>query len=360
MRDALVRLGQFEDPPVEPIAPAVEQLRYRNKVEYSFGASDAGELTLGFHHPGRWDLIDDLRDDVLASERVDEVREAVRRRGAPRRACRPSTARTTSGFLRNLVVREGRRTGQIQARLVTSPGAFRHDELAAARPGRERALDAGRGRGGDHARRQDQDAEGRRRRSRRSWRSAARGCASRSRPRPSSRPTRRWPSGCTPRRSSWPASPAGSGSSTSSAASARSHSPSRWTRARSWGWRWWSGLWPTRSRTRAATGSTTPASTPATCERRCARCWRRRARPSGRRRPAPRRPVPEGRAPRPGGRSQADRLRVVQPHHAGPQRPPDGRRGLRAQDSATGGHVPADTPHRDSGAAGEQHRSTEH
>src|SRR3954447_21501404 len=30
VRDALERIGHFEDPPVEPIEPAVEQLRYRN------------------------------------------------------------------------------------------------------------------------------------------------------------------------------------------------------------------------------------------------------------------------------------------------------------------------------------------
>jgi 23S rRNA (uracil1939-C5)-methyltransferase len=40
-----------------------------------------------------------------------------------------------TGLLRNLVVREGRRTGQVQARVVTSPGSeFRVDELAAATP----------------------------------------------------------------------------------------------------------------------------------------------------------------------------------------------------------------------------------
>ena len=39
------------------------------------------------------------------------------------------------GLLRNLVVREGRRTGQVQARIVTSPGSeFRVAELAAATP----------------------------------------------------------------------------------------------------------------------------------------------------------------------------------------------------------------------------------
>ena len=133
VRDALTRLGGFPDPPVEPIVPAIETFRYRNNVEYSFGSSDDGELTLGFHRAGRWDVIDDLREDILASERVDEVREAVRGwcRG---QALAPYDRTTHEGFLRNLVVREGRRTGQLQARLVTGTGALATAELAAAVP----------------------------------------------------------------------------------------------------------------------------------------------------------------------------------------------------------------------------------
>ena len=78
VREALQRLGGFADPPVEQIAGAVEQWRYRNKVEYSFGADDDEELVLGFHHPGRFDRIDPIAEDVLASERADELRERVR------------------------------------------------------------------------------------------------------------------------------------------------------------------------------------------------------------------------------------------------------------------------------------------
>ncbi len=131
--DALTRLGGFTDPPVKSIMPAVEPLRYRNKLEYSFGESESGELALGFHRAGRWDVIDDIESDVLASERVDELRLAARA------WCREEglsayDRHDHSGFLRNLVVREGRRTGQLQARLVTSAGAFRHDEFAAAMP----------------------------------------------------------------------------------------------------------------------------------------------------------------------------------------------------------------------------------
>ena len=134
VRDALARIGRFEDPPVEPIVPAVEPLRYRNKLEYSFGEDEQGELVLGFHRPGRFDVIDDVTTDILASERVDELREAVK---AWCRAEGLSTwdRRAQEGLLRNLVVREGRRTGQIQARVVTSPGSsFRVAELAAATP----------------------------------------------------------------------------------------------------------------------------------------------------------------------------------------------------------------------------------
>jgi 23S rRNA (uracil1939-C5)-methyltransferase len=134
VRDALERIGGFESPPVEPIVRAEQELRYRNKLEYSFGEAEDGELVLGFHRPGRFDVIDDVQLDILASERVDEVREAVKA------WCREEglTAwdrETQTGVLRNLVVREGRRTGQLQARVVTSPGSdFRVDELAAATP----------------------------------------------------------------------------------------------------------------------------------------------------------------------------------------------------------------------------------
>jgi 23S rRNA (uracil1939-C5)-methyltransferase len=40
--------------------------------------------------------------------------------------------RTHEGFLRNLVVREGRRTGEFQVRLITSEGQFEHEAFAAA------------------------------------------------------------------------------------------------------------------------------------------------------------------------------------------------------------------------------------
>jgi 23S rRNA (uracil1939-C5)-methyltransferase len=117
--DALVRLGRLEAFELEAIEPATETWRYRNKLEYSFG-DRGGELVLGFHARGRWDLVVDAEDCQLASERNNARRNEVRRwatvEGLP-----AYDRRSGSGTLRNLIVREGRRTGQLQSRLVTSP-----------------------------------------------------------------------------------------------------------------------------------------------------------------------------------------------------------------------------------------------
>jgi 23S rRNA (uracil1939-C5)-methyltransferase len=119
VEDSLVRLGGLDGFELEAIEPAVEQWRYRNKLEYSFGERD-GELVLGFHARGRWDLIVDAEDCQLASEgnnaRRNELRDWARSESLS-----PYDRRSGTGILRNLAIREGRRTGQLQSRLVTSP-----------------------------------------------------------------------------------------------------------------------------------------------------------------------------------------------------------------------------------------------
>ena len=117
--EALRRIGKLSGFELEPIVPAVEQWRYRNKLEYSFGTGDDGTLVCGFHEPGSWERIEHVEDCLLASERGNAVRRAVlewcRARGLS-----AYDRRAQSGLLRNLVVREGRRTGELQVRLVTS------------------------------------------------------------------------------------------------------------------------------------------------------------------------------------------------------------------------------------------------
>jgi 23S rRNA (uracil1939-C5)-methyltransferase len=116
--DALRRLGRLDRFALEPIEPAVEAWRYRNKLEYSFGERD-GALVLGFHRRGSWSDVVDVDDCLLASTANNaarnEVREWARREGIP-----AYDRRAQDGVVRNLVVREGRRSDQVQTRLVTS------------------------------------------------------------------------------------------------------------------------------------------------------------------------------------------------------------------------------------------------
>ncbi len=120
--DALRRIGRLEAFELEPIEPAVETWRYRNKLEYSFGELD-DQLTLGFHRRGRWDEVVDVEDCQLASDANNQARNRIRE-WAGEQGIPPYDPRTHEGVLRNLVVREGRRTGQVQTRLVTTPAQF--------------------------------------------------------------------------------------------------------------------------------------------------------------------------------------------------------------------------------------------
>ena len=117
---ALKRLGHLDAFELRDIVPAVEQWGYRNKLEYSFGTGEDGGLVLGFHAAGSWETIVD-GGSLLGSERAEQARTQVlawaraQRLGAYDR-------RAQTGLLRNLVVREGRRTGEVQVRVVASPG----------------------------------------------------------------------------------------------------------------------------------------------------------------------------------------------------------------------------------------------
>jgi 23S rRNA (uracil1939-C5)-methyltransferase len=185
--DALRRIGKLDGFELEQIMPALDQWRYRNKLEYSFGQSseksltgdaresegqnDEGALVCGFHAPAGWNAVEGIDDCLLASERGNRAREAAlrwcraqgllawsrggrpgggrARRGsheqrsaaarvspgdASRRSREPRVAPAPDGrpFLRNLVVREGRHSGMLQIRLVTTDGELEVGQLAAA------------------------------------------------------------------------------------------------------------------------------------------------------------------------------------------------------------------------------------
>ncbi len=118
--DALRRIGGLAEPPLEPIIPAESIFHYRNKLEYSFTQTPAG-AALGFHKAGRWDEVLEIERCWLTTDLGNAIRDAVRDWAREERL--PAYDQEThEGYLRHLVFREGRNTGQALVQLVTAPG----------------------------------------------------------------------------------------------------------------------------------------------------------------------------------------------------------------------------------------------
>jgi 23S rRNA (uracil1939-C5)-methyltransferase len=167
--DALRRIGRLDGFELEEIVPALEQWRYRNKLEYSFGSgpssgSEGTGLVCGFHAPAGGNAVIPIEDCLLASERGNHAREVALawcraqgltawERGGGRGSRGARGGRGDRGVragedqeqnervgaapdgrarLRNLVVREGRSTGKLQIRIVTTDGELEAGAFAQA------------------------------------------------------------------------------------------------------------------------------------------------------------------------------------------------------------------------------------
>ncbi len=121
VRDAFQRLAGIPEPPLEEIVPcAPEIFHYRNKLEYSFTATPSGPA-LGFHRAGRWDEVLEVERCWLTDELGNGIRDAVRD-WAREEGLEAYSQEDGSGYLRHLVVRQGRNTRQALVQLVTAPG----------------------------------------------------------------------------------------------------------------------------------------------------------------------------------------------------------------------------------------------
>ena len=136
VKDALERIGGLALPDVPLPLAMRDPYYYRNKMEFSFGerwltdaemegalppAERPGEIrnpALGLHIPGRYDRILDLDECWLQSEAsgriVNLVREFCMAEKLP-----VYSPQTQTGYLRNLVIRESKRTGERMVNLVT-------------------------------------------------------------------------------------------------------------------------------------------------------------------------------------------------------------------------------------------------
>jgi 23S rRNA (uracil1939-C5)-methyltransferase len=118
--DSLQRLAGLSDPPLEPIVPAASQFHYRNKMEYSFTQLEDGP-TLGLHKAGRWDEVLEIEKCWLTSDTGNAIRNTIRD-WAREEKLSAYDQETHEGYLRHLLVREGRTTRQALVQLVTNRG----------------------------------------------------------------------------------------------------------------------------------------------------------------------------------------------------------------------------------------------
>ena len=117
VRDSLVRIGKADIPEMLPIKGSAEEYFYRNKLEYSF--SDRRWLTddeiktglpldkdpaLGFHIPGLFDKVLDIKECHLQPEPSDSIRNSVKKY-ALENDLSFFDLREQKGFLRNIVIR---------------------------------------------------------------------------------------------------------------------------------------------------------------------------------------------------------------------------------------------------------------
>jgi 23S rRNA (uracil1939-C5)-methyltransferase len=119
IEESFAHLGGLRDIPISPILAAEDPWYYRNKMEFSFHPP----RMLGLHRRGRWDAIVDLDvcflQSPLAVALIREIRAFVRAHAIP---CYDQ--RTHEGFLRHLVIRQGKATGDVLVGIVSAPGNF--------------------------------------------------------------------------------------------------------------------------------------------------------------------------------------------------------------------------------------------
>ena len=128
VRDCLQRiggLGAFEE---RPILPAPAPFGYRNKMEFTVTRGEPGApLTIGLHQAARYDAVLDVARCLLQSDGMNDVLDEARRFVADQ-GLSAYDQDSGEGLLRFLVLREGMRTGELMANVVTSSPAV--SELA--------------------------------------------------------------------------------------------------------------------------------------------------------------------------------------------------------------------------------------
>lgn len=121
--DCLEHIGRLGDVEVAEAIGVADPFYYRNKMEFSFTIDENGQTRLGQHVRGRFDEIFDLTECLLQSPTSNDIvnwfREYVAEKHLP-----VYDVINHHGYIRFLVIREGKKTGQVMLNIVTTDGDF--------------------------------------------------------------------------------------------------------------------------------------------------------------------------------------------------------------------------------------------
>lgn len=123
VRDALERIGDIKNPPLLPICESPSPWFYRNKMEYSFSENAEGIPILGLHQRGKYYEVFDLNECYLQSQFSVSIAVWVKE-WARNHKLMAYDSKHHVGFLKNLIIREARSTGEFMVNLVTSEEPF--------------------------------------------------------------------------------------------------------------------------------------------------------------------------------------------------------------------------------------------
>lgn len=131
VRSNLIRIGKFENPPMELIIGMEQPYRYRNKAQFPIGRDRNGALVAGFYAGRTHDII--ACEDCLLGHEVNAQILAIVLHHMEKYGISPYDEQTGAGLVRHVMTRVGFHTEQIMVCIVINGTALPHSrELAAA------------------------------------------------------------------------------------------------------------------------------------------------------------------------------------------------------------------------------------
>ena len=127
VQDVFRRIGKFQNVECKPIIACDEIFHYRNKMEFTFSKKEfvperekdrePADFALGLHAPGSWDKILDISTCHIQAPIANKILGIIKELT---KDLEPYNIREHTGFLRNVMIRVGKNTGEVMVNIVTS------------------------------------------------------------------------------------------------------------------------------------------------------------------------------------------------------------------------------------------------